>query len=441
MRIGRSSNLAAGLAFVLLGNLYSAIRTQLFAQIGAEKDLPPAPVSRLIASNGDPLILTWELPQDRDLAGVVIRHAAGQFPNTVQTGMMIADLPAPRTHIDVPAAAALPVDHHFSVYTYDRDRLFSPAGHLRVYCDLDGCITVPDPDTLNSIHDPDQAEALRRRILAELWEGGNLPAWFPDAVSAIEDGRYPQASRIETLRIDMESGLFSTAWFMTPQEPAGRLMIYHAGHETDFHQSADVLQRLLEESCHVLALNMPLTGDNLPTGSDLSSHDDLESLARPMHFFAEPVIVSLNYALQAGAFRHVAMMGLSGGGWTTTLAAAIDPRIDAAYSVAGGYPSYIRDQIPGNKGDFEQRNEAFWGQVSDLEMYILAGANARYIQFFNYHDPCCSQNSYALTYENAVADIVRSLGGVFGVVIDYNQREHAISGFVLDTIFTLEDAP
>ena len=52
------------------------------------------------------------------------------------------------------------------------------------------------------------------------------------------------------------------------------------------------------------------------------------------------------------------MAGLSGGGWTTTIASALDPRIVLSFPVAGSVPFAMRDEHPGDPyhdlGDFEQ---------------------------------------------------------------------------------------
>ena len=55
-------------------------------------------------------------------------------------------------------------------------------------------------------------------------------------------------------------------------------------------------------------------------------------------FFVEPVILTINYAKQVLGYKRVVMMGLSGGGWTTTMAAALDPRIELSIPVAGSIP-------------------------------------------------------------------------------------------------------
>ena len=91
-------------------------------------------------------------------------------------------------------------------------------------------------------------------------------------------------------------------------------------------------------------------------------------------------------------------------------------------------------QIPGNEGDFEQRNPSFYQHVSYIELFIMAAANGRYTQVFNYADPCCSQNSYAWTYRDYVQEMVSQLGGEFQVRIDDSHAEHQISKDTLDWI-------
>ena len=59
--------------------------------------------------------------------------------------------------------------------------------------------------------------------------------------------------------------------------------------------------------------------------------------ASVLRFFLEPVVRSINYATTLG-YKRVVMTGLSGGGWSTTMLAAIDPRITLSLPVAGSMP-------------------------------------------------------------------------------------------------------
>ena len=63
--------------------------------------------------------------------------------------------------------------------------------------------------------------------------------------------------------------------------------------------------------------------------------------------------------LQTLGYKRVVMVGLSGGGWTTTVAAAIDPRIDLSIPVAGSLPFAMRTAHAGDPyhdlGYYEQQ--------------------------------------------------------------------------------------
>ena len=81
-----------------------------------------------------------------------------------------------------------------------------------------------------------------------------------------------------------------------------------------------------------------------------------------LRYFLEPAYLTVNYA-KANGYEWVGMAGLSGGGWSTTVAAAIDKRIDASFPIAGSTPCGLRNptgQVPGqvwtggDAEDFEQ---------------------------------------------------------------------------------------
>ena len=71
-------------------------------------------------------------------------------------------------------------------------------------------------------------------------------------------------------------------------------------------------------------------------------------------------------------------MGLSGGGWTTTMAAALAPRIELSLPVAGSIPC----SFPHTSIDYEQFCERPYNQVCDCERdnplaFVRAGLSAR----------------------------------------------------------------
>ena len=71
----------------------------------------------------------------------------------------------------------------------------------------------------------------------------------------------------------------------------------------------------------------------------------------PLRYFLEPAVLTANYAF-ANGYEKVSMAGLSGGGWSTTFASAIDKRISASFPIAGSVPCAMRNPnglVPGQK--------------------------------------------------------------------------------------------
>ena len=126
-------------------------------------------------------------------------------------------------------------------------------------------------------------------------------------------------------------------------------------------------------------------------------------------------MLAVNYAKNALRYKHIVMVGLSGGGWTTTVSAAIDPRIELSMPIAGSvprfpssiYPHWVPD-LPGNRGhgkgggcDFEQNlprplyHACGWAclytlAALDTPSAISDGSSARFsLQMLHEHDSCC----------------------------------------------------
>jgi len=68
------------------------------------------------------------------------------------------------------------------------------------------------------------------------------------------------------------------------------------------------------------------------------------------------------------------MIGLSGGGRTTTVYAAVDPTIGCSFPVAGTIPRYLRSG--GSVGDREQNEPSFYRLAGYLDLYLLGAVGA-----------------------------------------------------------------
>jgi pimeloyl-ACP methyl ester carboxylesterase len=167
----------------------------------------------------------------------------------------------------------------------------------------------------------------------------------------------------------------------------------------------------------------------------LQRHNQLRLLegrteGHPVHLLVAPVITFLNHVEKAYGYQRIALIGLSGGGWTTVLAAAIDPRIDLSVHIASSYPLYLKSLVPSDWGDYEQNTPDLYRTVNYLELYLLGayGAGRRALQVVNVHDTCCYGGNGWETYAEIVSSRSRTLGsGTWDLVPDRSSRHHSIS--------------
>lgn len=92
----------------------------------------------------------------------------------------------------------------------------------------------------------------------------------------------------------------------------------------------------------VMELMMPLIGCNTHAGAS-GGHAWFkqweEKGDHTMRYFIEPVALAAGYAKTLG-YKHIVMVGLSGGGWTTTVAAAVVTDIELSFPTAGSTPKW-----------------------------------------------------------------------------------------------------
>ena len=153
-----------------------------------------------------------------------------------------------------------------------------------------------------------------------------LPDTRPFVQRDRPDSRFPYATRIDQLEVQLAAGftrcLRSVA---APLERSARSSTTTGTRRTS-GASPHVLRWFLARGWRVVTVAMPLAGENAAPGFDRGKyglHDELVRLKRPLGVFLEPVVAVVNYT---GAD---VMIGLSGGGWTTVVAAAIDPAYSA----------------------------------------------------------------------------------------------------------------
>jgi len=303
-----------------------------------------------------------------------------------------------------------------------------------------------DAETLITIRNARDVSALRHRLVTFLWGPGGLPQTLPVAVfDGVEDRRFTDIlnlGRIDVLTIDMEFGLSTFVYHFVPKRANGEVILYHEGHGDDFSKSKVQIARFIDSGFAVVAINMPIAGRSphpvaqTPFGRiKLDTHDQFKLLSPPsghaIKYFVEPVVIALNYLERHYDLRRASMVGISGGGWTTTIAAAVDVRIAKSFPVAGSYPLYLRSDSPRDWGDWEQTEPALYRVAGYLDLYVLgsSGEGREQLQILNAYDPCCFAGKKWQTYRNAVHARVSMLstGGAFDVWSDTTHYDHAIS--------------
>lgn len=286
----------------------------------------------------------------------------------------------------------------------------------------------------------------RRRELTRLAFGSNsIPGDLrPSEVRAGQtDERFlslESVASLDLLTVTLDHGIDSKIYHLKSRDPGDTLVIFHAGHEAGFSFHMVFIRKFLEAGYDVLALSMPLVGMNSRPVVDLDrigpiqldDHGWLFFLDRPLHYFMEPIAAALNYALASNNYEHVAMVGFSGGGWATTLYAAMDPRIQLSYPVAGSIPNYLRGRmdIKGSSWDTEQHWPQLFGAASYLEMYVMgaSGPGRRQVQILIYQDRSFPQAGKHAAYEEAVSRRLRALGpGEFRVETDPRGVGHRLT--------------
>ncbi len=326
-------------------------------------------------------------------------------------------------------------------------------------------------DRAIDIHSSRDAKEKRRALIQLLWgEQGFPKERIPDAVLTNVSSPVKQLTslaRVDELRIELAPGIQGLAYHFIAQKPNSELVVVHHGHACtldDDPSPKDVgygLQRtihaLLREGYGVLGVFMPHERPGDCTGH----HDAMFQTpitGNAIKYFLEPTALSLNYLKRRSRadhfpkYRAFHMTGLSGGGWTTTLYAAVDPTIRCSFPVAGSIPLYLR--FRGSIGDREQFDPAFYSIAGYPDLYVLGGEGRgrKQVQILVRRDDCCFGEAQhdpqaagagyvdaMRQYERSVQAALKEIGaGAYRLEIDEAAPSHMISHHAIDDILLAE---
>ena len=217
------------------------------------------------------------------------------------------------------------VKNQFESKTYELDDNFSNLSNL---------------DSLISIKNTNDLEEKRNQLIQYTWKKNSLPTKLPNSIDTdIFDERFTTLSnlkQIDRLTIEMEHGLTSIVYIFSPENNNGDVILYHQGHSGGFINGKSTIQEFLDNGFTVAAFSMPLIGLNNQPIIELENigqvklfkHNQFVFLESEnfssMRYFFTPISVTLNHLTNNYSFENFHMVGISGGGWTTTIYPALD---------------------------------------------------------------------------------------------------------------------
>ena len=253
---------------------------------------------------------------------------------------------------------------------------------------------------------------------------------------------------IDKISIEMENGITSMVYLFHPNDANSKLVVYHQGHSNGFIKGKSTINEFLKNGYSVAAFSMPLIEKDHQPIIDIPNighikfqeHKQFSLLETddfsPLTYFFTPITLTLNYLDKNYEFTDYHMIGISGGGWTTTVYSGIDSRISKSFAISGSLPLPLRYQVQ-DIGDWEQLHPGIYNIASYLDLYIMSshGENREFVQIFNKHDPCCFAGTLYELYEDEVRDTTSTIGnGKYSVYLDSSHMEHKISDDVIEFI-------
>ena len=306
-----------------------------------------------------------------------------------------------------------------------------------------------DKISVQNINDLDQK---RKELIQFIWKTDQLPNTVPTTIdNNIFDSRFDNLSnlkQIDKLTIEMNNELSSIVYVFLPENDNGNVILYHQGHSGGFINGKSSIQNFLDNGFTVAAFSMPLIGLNNQPEIEIDNignvtffkhnqfvHLESETFSSMSYFFT-PLSITLNYLSTNPSFENFHMVGISGGGWATTVYPSLDTRISKSFSIAGSLPFSLRTVID-DIGDYEQYHPEFYSIANYLDIYTMSssGNDREHIQIFNKYDPCCFAGNFPLhIYDNMRQSVIPFNSGNFEIMIDDTHNEHKISDYILNEI-------
>lgn len=282
----------------------------------------------------------------------------------------------------------------------------------------------------------------------------------PPAVPAL-----PNLSSKTQLRIDMSNDQKAWACHLTNSQPNGRLVILHHGHacgmadntspfyddnENGMHRT---VYHLLNEGFGVLYVHMPgFRPGDCANDTGINPHPAMLNLTPPqgssLQYFLTGTLAALN-RVQA-SYSDINMVGLSGGGWTTSWYAALDTRVKMSFVLSGAMPFQF---WPSATVD-EQNHAPYYASTGYKDLFLMSshGDGRRQISVLRRQEGCCFSPSWNVAngqswannvhaYESEIRTALANMGstGMYRLEIDESTtHSHTMSRSTVTNVVLAE---
>ena len=236
-----------------------------------------------------------------------------------------------------------------------------------------------------------------------------------------------------------------------------KLLIYHEGHDGNPYNSKNFLdfkEKFKTKGYDILSLSMTGLGYNMllnpnysfpinpEKNSDVSFNYQFHNRELKCHdiyqFYFDkdyPNIMPLALMLSGNYYiiknlednyDEIVMMGISGGGWHTTMFAALLPKIQKSYSFSGTFPKFFKLD-KNTRTEWEDTYSKIYDEYDYWDFYFLAlfdsenFHNREHNLIFNSKDPYSYNDPWATAFKNLV-DLI-SIDNLRVIVLDKDRHE------------------
>lgn len=234
-----------------------------------------------------------------------------------------------------------------------------------------------------------------------------------------------------------------------------KLLIYnqgHGGNPYNYQYFLEIKKKFISEGYDVLSLSMTGLGYNNnpkinfpgyqknlnPKLHDTYSsyYDSKFSNKKPLSLMLSGNYYLIKNIIKKNNYEEIAMIGISGGGWYTTILSSIMTKINVSYSFAGTMP-LLFGLFDSNIKDWEQVDSSLFNIVDYNSLYILStldgdgNSNRKHYQVYNDQDPCCFKNPAAKTLKKIYNSRVKN----FEIIIVKNDNHSIDTNFLFKNFF------